>query len=59
VFYVSGEGSAFISLGDVETSTSAYSIVVSQNDVANITGYTGDITGLMTGDAVLHVTSLS
>ena len=59
VFYVSGEGSAFISLGGVATSTSDYSIVVSQNDVANITGYTGDITGLVTGDAVLHVTSLS
>jgi hypothetical protein len=59
VFFVSGAGSAFISLGDVTTSTSAYSIVVSENDVANITGYTGDITGLVTGDAVLHVTSLS
>jgi hypothetical protein len=59
VFYVSGAGSAFISLGNVETSTTAYSIVVSENDVANIAGYTGDITGLVTGDAVLHITELS
>jgi hypothetical protein len=59
VFYVSGEGSAFISLGSSATSTSEYSIVASQNDIANISGYTGEITGLVTGDAVLHITELS
>jgi len=59
VFYVSGAGSAFISLGSSETSTSEYSIVASENDIANISGYTGEITGLVTGDAVLHITELS
>jgi len=59
VFYVSGEGSAFISLGSSATSTSEYTFVASENDIANISGYTGEITGLVTGDAVLHVTELA
>ena len=59
IFYTSGSGSSFITIGTETTSTSNYSLIVSQNDIANITGYTGAITGLTTGSAVLHVTSLS
>ena len=58
IFYTSGSGSSFITIGTETTSTSNYSFIVSQNDIANITGYTGEITGLTTGSALLHVTSI-
>ena len=59
IFYTSGSGSSFISLGTSTTSTDEYSIVVSTSDVATLTGYTGSVTGLTTGSAILHITTLS
>lgn len=59
IFYTSGTGSSFLSLGTSTTSTSAYSLIVSQNDIATITGYTGKVTGFTTDSAVLHITSFS
>jgi hypothetical protein len=58
-FYSAGVGSAFLSLGTSTTSTNNYSLIVSQNDSATVTGYTGKVTGLTTGEAILHVTSFS
>jgi hypothetical protein len=59
IFYTSGSGSSFLSLGTSTTSTSAYSLIVSQSDIATITGYTGKVTGFTTDSAVLHITSFS
>ena len=59
VFYSSGSGSSFLTLGTSATSSSAYSLIVSQNDIVTITGYTGKVTGLTTDSAVLHITSFS